>query len=128
MTAGTLSTLKDVPFVVEALPDRRRDGFAAGVAELTDVRAQRVIRVSPPAPAVREPRPPRRLDRDTLEHKARGLLNLIALVKRCAECEGTTAEERREGQRQIDDANEQLEALYRAGLSRTFMDDKPAAR
>jgi hypothetical protein len=128
MTATTLSTLKNVPLVVESLPDRRRGLFAAGVAELSDAQPHRVIRLCPPAPAVRGQRPPRRLDADALEHKARGLLNLIAVVTRCAQGGGATADERREWQRQIDDATAQLEAFYAAGLSRSFMTDKPAAR
>jgi len=129
MTATTLSTLKNVPLVVEGLADRHRNRFAAGVAELSDAPPHRVIRLCPPPPAsAREQRPPRRLDADTIEHKARGLLNLIALVTRCAGAEGATPADRRDWRRQLDDANEQLEAFYLAGLSRTFMSDKPAAR
>jgi hypothetical protein len=127
MTAGTLSSLKNVPLVVEAMPDRRVERFAAGVARLSDEQPHRVIRLCPPGVPVREQRPPRRLDADSLEHKARGLLNLIAMVTRCAEGDGATAEDRRDWRRQIERANEQLETLYGAGLSRSFMTDRPAA-
>ena len=127
MTATTLSSLKNVPVVVKGVPDRR-DWFAAGVVELGDCQPHRVVRLCPPASPVSDHRPPRRPSADALEHKARGLLNLVALLTRCAEVDGATDEDRREWRRQIDEANEVLEALYRAGLSRGFMTDRPAAR
>lgn len=63
---------------------------------------------------------------DDLEHRARGLLNLVALVSRLLRDEAATADERRQWLEDLDCAKERLEALYRAGLSREFLSKSPA--
>ena len=65
--------------------------------------------------------------REALEHKARGLLNLVAMVSRCLEDETATPAEREQWREEIRQAGEKLEALYRGGLSRTFLTKPPAA-
>ena len=63
---------------------------------------------------------------DDLEHRARGLLNLVAMVSRCLQDETATPDERREWLDEVAYANERLEALYRSGLSREFLTKSPA--
>jgi hypothetical protein len=60
------------------------------------------------------------------EHQARGLLNLVALVSRLLRDGAATPDERRQWLEDLEGANERLEALYRAGLSREFMSTAPA--
>ena len=127
MTAGTLSTLKCVPLTVHTLSDHGRGVFAAGVAQWIDDPPRRPVRLWPPPHARDDARPRRRPDADAIEHQARGLLNLIALASRCAATAGAGDDQRRAWRLEIDDANQRLEALYRAGLSRNFMTDKPGA-
>ena len=62
---------------------------------------------------------------DVMEHEARGLLNLITLLSRCLRDAGGNAEHAR-WQAEVDEAKARLERLYEAGLSRTFLTDKPA--
>jgi len=59
------------------------------------------------------------------EHEARGLLNLITLVERCARGTGAAPHAARWA-REAEEAREQLERLYAAGLPRGFMDSTPA--
>lgn len=63
---------------------------------------------------------------DDLEHQARGLLNLVAMVSRCLQDETATPGERRQWLDEVGHANERLEALYRSGLSREFLTRAPA--
>src|SRR5688500_2894485 len=69
---------------------------------------------------------PGRRSSDDLEHQARGLLNLVAMVSRCLQDETATPDERRQWLDEVGHANERLEALYRSGLSREFLTRSPA--
>jgi hypothetical protein len=61
-----------------------------------------------------------------MEHRARGLLNLIALLSRCLGSGSGSPGERGEWRTEIDEATERLEALYHSGLPRTFLPGPPA--
>ena len=61
-----------------------------------------------------------------VEHEARGLLNLVALVSRCLADGAATPDERRQWLGELEKANERLEVLYRSGLSREFLSASPA--
>ena len=62
---------------------------------------------------------------DVLEHQARGLLNLVALLSRCVEGGMGSPAERSQWADEVKDAKERLEALYESGLPRTFLSAPP---
>lgn len=55
----------------------------------------------------------------SVEHEARGLLNVIVLLTRCMELEATVTE-RAGWARDIEAAKQRLEQMYAAGLDRHF--------
>jgi hypothetical protein len=58
----------------------------------------------------------------TTQHRARELLNVVAMLTQCLRLPNLTEAERLKWPLQIADANRLLEALYAGGLSRTFRD------
>ena len=131
MTAVTLSTLAHRSMVIEDGPvsPGGRPG-AAGAGRCVSVvpgggaKASETRPARDPDAAARATSAPCAKRLDALEHQARGLLNLIALVSRCLD-DGTEAE-RAAWRAQVAEASERLEMLYRAGLRRTFMSERAA--
>ena len=133
MAAVTVSSLSHHSFVVQenVLPAPRTGAAPGHVPGGAPKRADKVLAVRPRDAAPRRdacaPRPAdagmRRLDR--MEYEARGLLNLVTLLSRCLQDGAVSAAERRGWRAEVWEANERLEALYLAGLSRTFLTDPP---
>lgn len=132
MTAITLSSLSyHSLFIQETAPVATggRDtpqacrGTAAREDQVLEVSAQSVAPT--PGPAAPTPSAVRPQDMDRMEHRARGLLNLIALLSRCLAGGSGSPAERGEWRNEIDEASERLEALYDAGLPRTFLPGPP---
>lgn len=60
---------------------------------------------------------------EAMEHRARGLLNLVVLLSRCLQSGAASPDEKIQWRLHIDEANEGLRKLYGAGLSRTFLSE-----
>jgi hypothetical protein len=58
----------------------------------------------------------------TIQHRARELLHMVAMLTECLRLPNLTDAERLKWPLEIADANRRVEALYADGLSRTFRD------
>ena len=107
---GAIVGQREFPVVVETLVNVPATATATATARAGD----------------RLPAAPLRRSGEELEHRARGLLNLIAMVSRCLQDGESTPDERRQWLEELGHANERLEALYSSGLSREFLSKSPA--
>lgn len=132
MNVVTLSTLPGHSLAVQETnrpAPRGRAGGGRAAAPAGSILKVRVPEAAPrPVPHPRRPAEAgmKRLDR--IEHEARGLLNLVTLLSRCLQGGdgGGSADERQAWRTEVAEANERLEGLYAAGLSRTFLTAPPS--
>ena len=66
------------------------------------------------------------MDQLTIEHQAREMLHVIALLVRCLQMPGSSQAMRQRWERGILDATRCLDDLYAAGLRRDFLSDAEA--